>query len=56
MMPNIGPSTAPKMLTNTVMACGLDTKNHGHTMTDRIDVINPPILKLIFCGARLAMS
>jgi hypothetical protein len=50
MMPNIGPSTAPKMLTKIVIACGLETNSHGHTSTDRIDVIRPPILKSIFCG------
>ncbi len=50
MMPNIGPSAAPKMLTKIVMACGLETKIHGHTITDRIDVISPPRRKSIFSG------
>ena len=56
MIPNIGPSAAPKMLTKMVMAWGLETKIHGHTSTDRIEAISPPMRKSIFSGYRLEMS
>jgi hypothetical protein len=35
MIPNIGPRTEPKMLTNSVMAEGLETNTQGHTMTEK---------------------
>ena len=38
------------MLTKIVMACGLATNSQGQTSTDRIEVIRPPSLKLIFSG------
>ena len=50
MIPYIGPSTEPKMPTKTVIACGLETKSQGQTSTERMEVIRPPILKLIFSG------
>jgi len=36
--------------TKIVIACGLETKIHGHTSTARIEVINPPRRKSIFSG------
>jgi hypothetical protein len=56
MIPNIGPSTAPKMETKIVIAYALETNSHGHTRTDRIEAISPPMRKLNRLGLRLAMS
>ena len=40
----------------SVIAFGLSTKIHGHTTTARMEAINPPFLKSICFGNRLAMS
>jgi hypothetical protein len=51
MMPDIGPSTAPKIDTKMVIAWEIETNSHGQTSTERIDAIKPPIRKLMRRGA-----